>query len=348
MTTKESLASELLDRKRAEEIVAGYMYPQKSPKYLVTDILHDVGLGKNLIQPGKITTCVTLDSGHRIHIRRPDISTHDVLRGVIPYKDETVNLVNNTILEVIKHEVNVAHYDPGFFGLSLQSPVTVQSECIPIPYEHVLRQYIAESSTSTSLYFHYFNLGARQMSGHTFPDGLVPNQKLDAIYDTPSTKETQGDMSVSPEYLYKQGIIDRITYEKVLLPVSLIAWEKVQNFLSNKGLILVDTKLEFGRQKVGGTICLMDEVFTLDSSRFWRELNGEIVCDDEGKPIAFSKEYARTIAQGKDPFTVNQQKNIAVTYILAAQLITGKLFTPLQDTYEELVRRDLKTVLEKL
>lgn len=340
----------LLDRSRAENLVAGYIFPRENPQAIINHILHDLNIAKSsTIYPGKVTTCVVLASGHRVHIRRPDISTHDIVRGIIPYKDQVINLVNNTIRSVVAPVMSLAHYPSSLFGLySDQSPVTVQYECTPLKYEHVLRKYMAKTTTETSLYFHYFNLGSRDFCGYTFPDGMKANQKLGRLYDTPSTKDNHHDMSVSRQYLYDHNIVTQGMYENTILPYSILAWSAVEDFLKSRNIILADTKLEFGINKITDSVCAMDEIFTMDSSRFWMEKDGEILCDENGDPISYSKEFARGMVEGNNPFTREQSNEIAIRYILAAQAITGELFNPILGSYEEIVREDLKKVLETI
>ncbi len=346
---KKTSKPDLKDPQRALEIVKGYRTETEEPLHIIKSVLHDLKLDKNPIYHGKITSCVILpQKGLRIHIRRPEISTHDTLRGIIPYKDECVNLMNNTIGDVVSDSLNIAQINPKHFGLNYQSPITVQRNCKPLKFEHVLRGYIAESTTETSLFYHYFVLGKREFCGHIFPDGLVPNQKLDRIYDTPSTKEER-DISVSPEYLFKERIITRGIYEGIILPSSLEAYEKVSQFLKKRKLELVDTKLEFGFDEKTREIYVIDETFTADSSRMWLlNKKGKIELDKNKKPFSFSKQFARDLATGKNKFTPDQVTDIAVQYILSTQLITSSLFNPLRESYYFKVRSDIEKVLASL
>lgn len=339
----------LLDRERIEKIVDGHKLEEYPTKQIIKEVLHDLGLGRYKIYEGKSTVCLEMpDRDLRLHIRSCDISTHNRIRGEIPYKDQAVNWINNAVLAIVMDFLPPAQIPQSLFGLSSQSPVTVQNMCIPYKFEHVLRGYMAESNTDTSLYYHYVILGKREFCGYTFPDGMVINQKLDRVYDTPSTKDGH-DISVPRQYLYDHGIISREVYEDYILPRSLQAYAAVAEFLARRNIILVDTKLEFGMNKNTNEICVMDEVFTMDSSRFWRMgENGEPLLGNDDKPVSYSKQFARDLAKDAHDFTPDEIREIAIRYIESAQHITGELFVPFDGSYYDIVKKDIKTVLEKI
>ena len=193
--------------------------------------------------------------------------------------------------------------------------------------ENVVRMYMAESSTSTSMYQHYLK-GEREFCGHKLPDGLKVNDKLPYIMDTPSTKE-KNDKSVAPEYFFENKICTEDEYIQIR-NASLMAYGIVSGFLKNKNLVLVDTKTEHGRNSQG-KIVVADEVYTLDSSRFWRvDEKGNLELDEKGKPKSFSKEFARGMVKDEKTqmFTEEQTNEIAVRYIMGYQYLTGKRFVP--------------------
>jgi phosphoribosylaminoimidazole-succinocarboxamide synthase len=347
MTTKFFKQEDLLNEERAREMVSMINRSRMDPARVLDSVLHELGLGGYTTFPGKVTTCLIVPEGNlRIHIRRPTISTHDIVRGNVPGKDQTVNLINNTILGVIGSSF-VAQIPSIEFGLSDQSPITVQHDCVAFKYEHVLREYMAETDTATSLWYNYKN-GVRKFCGHVFPDGLVVNQKLDKIYDTPSTKEGH-DVSVAPSYLYEKKIISQKEYEMIILPRSIQAFSDVSKFLQKKNIVLVDTKLEFGKTKESDPrYVFMDEAFTLDSSRFWRTNPDGTICENDGKPISFSKQFAREIVSGVNSLTEKQEMDVAVRYVISCQLITGQLFEPDTRDYEEILCDDLQKVFKKI
>lgn len=348
MQTKTIKQEDLLDEKRVNEIVADFQRPREAPHRIIDRVLHDVGLGGHTIYPGKITHCVLVpEKGMRFHIRRPAISTHDYTRSeMIPYKDQSVNLMNNTVHGIVSPFVPLSQFPNEVFELSLQSPITVHLDCKPILYEHVLREYIAETNTETSLYWKYFKLKERNICGHKFPNGLMPNQKLSKVYDTPSTKEGH-DVSVPAKYLFEKNLVSEDDYTQTILPMSLVLYKTVSEYFESKNLILVDTKLEFGRNE-NKSIVITDELPTAESARIWlRKSNGKILCKG-GKPVSFSKQFARNFAKGIEMFTTDQENQVAVKYIITTQLITGKLFEPITDNYEDILRSDLQKVLSQI
>ncbi len=353
MNTKSKNQKELLDEERVEKIVQAFQVPEEKPERIIDRVLHNVGLaGNTLKHDGKTTTCITLpEHGLRIHIRRPSISTHDKMRSDhIPYKDQVLNLINNTMFNVLSGIVELAQLPQSEFGLSDQSPITVQYDCTPLKYEHVLRGYMNVTNTETSLYHHYFNLKKREFCGHKFPDGLEPNQKLDKIYDTPSTKEGH-DVSVPASYLFSRGIISKDVYEGILLPASMLAYGEVSKFLDSRGIELMDTKIEFGiNKKETNKYAFMDELFTSDSSRYALKdlLAGGLVMNSKGNIMTFGKQFARNLANGDEMFNVDQENKVAVHYIITSQIVTGNLFEPTPGSFEEILENDIQKVLETL
>lgn len=349
MNTTTINPEDLMNREQAREIVKNFQRIEEHPYHMIDRVLRKVGLSEEKIEHGKVTLCVVIPhKSIRIHIRTPRISTFDRIRSeAIPYKDQTVNLANNTIFEVAEKipDLKMSQISQKFFGLSLQSPVTVHYNCKPILFEHVLREYIAQTKTETSLYHQYFKQGKRYICGHIFPDGLLPNQKLDQIYATPSTKQGR-DVSLSIGELYAMKILSAKDYEKIL-PESLKIFKTVSAFLEKKNLVLVDTKMEFGKNEKG-EIFIMDELPTFESGRLWYKNPDGSIMKSDGKPIAFSKEFARQYGSDVLHFTKDQEDEIAIRYIIATQLITGKLFEPILKNPEEILYEDLSVVLREI
>jgi len=261
----------------------------------------------------------------RLMFRSNRISTHDVNRGSIAFKDQVLAANHNFMLNLVKDALGSSE-----FIIPKLSPTAtvIASENVNIfKIENVVRMYMAESSTSTSMYQHYLK-GEREFCGHKLPDGLKVNDKLPYIMDTPSTKE-KNDKSVAPEYFFENKICTEDEYIQIR-NASLMAYGIVSGFLKNKNLVLVDTKTEHGRNSQG-KIVVADEVYTLDSSRFWRvDEKGNLELDEKGKPKSFSKEFARGMVKDEKTqmFTEEQTNEIAVRYIMGYQYLTGKRFVP--------------------
>ena len=266
----------------------------------------------------------------RIMVRTQRVSTHDINRGEIPFKDQILAVNHNYMKRMLTDVLGTSQFEVN--GLDDNSIVIAAENLKQIPFENVLRAYMAKSSTETSLYQHYIN-GGREFCRHKLPDGLIPNGKLPYVMDTPSTKSDEHDESISPEELFKWGICTPQIYGQIRNK-SLIAFGKASQFLREKGIILVDTKTEHGINHLG-EIVSQDEIYTMDSSRFWlsedykEQLNllmrGEI---SELNPKSYSKEFARGFSKGEENYTDSQRVEIAVRYIEGIQHLIGKRFEP--------------------
>jgi phosphoribosylaminoimidazole-succinocarboxamide synthase len=143
-------------------------------------------------------------------------------------------------------------------------------------------------STSTSIWKNYEN-GVRLYCGHTLPQGLKKNTKLSAILLTPTTKEEEHDRPISPADIVKEGWMSQEDLD-VCSKAALAIFTLGQELAFKRGLILVDTKYEFGRDEETGEILLIDEVHTPDSSRYW-----------------LASTYEDNIAEGKEPDNIDKE-----------------------------------------
>lgn len=146
--------------------------------------------------------------------------------------------------------------------------ITICRKCTVFPVEFVVRGYIT-GTTSTSMWTNYAK-GVRDYCGHQLPDNLQKNQKLEKNLLTPTTKDDTHDELISAEEIVRSG---RMTQEDwdICSNYALTLFEKSQQIALGKGLLLVDTKYEFGRDCETGKILLIDEIQTPDSSRYWLE-----------------------------------------------------------------------------
>ncbi|CAH9128724.1 unnamed protein product [Cuscuta epithymum] len=145
------------------------------------------------------------------------------------------------------------------------SPLTIAKKCSVFPVEFVVRGYVT-GSTDTSLWTVYKN-GVQNYCGNVLPDGLVKKQKLSENILTPTTKAADHDVPVTPDEIVQQGIMKKADYDEASSK-ALRLFEFGQRVASEHSLILVDTKYEFGKA-ADGTVLLIDEVQTPDSSRYW-------------------------------------------------------------------------------
>lgn len=289
------------------------------------------------VQEGKVSDSVfgeglRSSSGRpiRLMFRNNRISTHDVNRGAIPFKDQVLAINHDHMLRLVKPVLGSSQFEVE--GLSPASTVIPAENLKLVKLENVLRLYMAESSTSTSLYQHW--LAAKEQgqsvmkyAGHELQvSELEVNGRLPYLMDTPSTKEAV-DRTIDASYLVEDGICTEGQYAQIRNS-SLMAFGMVSLYLSQKGMVLVDTKTEHGIN-AEGRIVAADELYTMDSSRFWKlDDHGNLVTRD-GKPVSFSKEFARGMVKEKgQQFTQEQATEIAVRYIQGLQHLTGETFTP--------------------
>lgn len=266
----------------------------------------------------------------RLMFRNNRISTHDVNRGAIPFKDQVLACNHEHMLNLVKEVLGSSQFSVP--GLKATSTVIPAENLKLIALENVLRMYMAESSTSTSLYQHWLN--AREegnpvinYAGHQInmsdlkPDGVLPY-----LMDTPSTKD-KVDRTIDPQYLFDHDICSTAQYQHIR-NASLMAFGMISQYLREKGMVLVDTKTEHGINSKG-QIVAADELYTMDSSRFWKLNNDGTIMSRDGKPVSFSKEFARGMVTEKgQQFTAQQANEIAVRYISGLQHITAKAFEP--------------------
>ena len=183
----------------------------------------------------------------------------------------------------IKRELDIDHH-----LVYTKDNVMVVKKCRVLPIEVVIRGYIT-GSTQTSLWTHYKN-GTRNYCGIEFPDGLVKNQKLEKNVITPTTKG-EVDELITAEEIVSQGHMTQAQWDEVSEKAMRI-FEHSQRYAAERGLILVDTKYEFGVDK-DGNILVIDEVNTCDSSRYWFQATYD-ECMREGKePQKYDKDVIR-------------------------------------------------------
>ncbi len=366
---------------QAKEFVERYMAIEKP--FSSTQELLDSGVIPRLrgytVQPGKVSDSVFGGAGgyyrkedkekkDRVHFENPPlldkngiplrimvrtdrISTHDINRGSIPFKDQILAENHHMMRDLLRDVLGTSQYDVP--GLQSNSVVIVAENLQTIPLEMVLRAYAAKSTTETSLYQAYFVRNSRWFCGYTLPEGLIPNGRLPYVMDTPSTKSELHDKSDAPERLYQLEICTPEQYQQIR-NATLVAFGVASHYLSQKGIILADTKTEHGVNHKG-EIVSQDELYTMDSSRFWKHVDyqeqlrklhdGEI---SELNPASYSKEFARGFSVGEAEYTAEQRAVIAVRYILGAQHLLGKDFVPDIRFREERVVTGLQTILEQL
>ena len=277
---------------------------------------------------GKVRENYDLPDGRRIIIATDRLSAFDRILTAIPFKgeiltriarywfDATADICPNHVLE---------YPDPN---------VVVGTRLDILPVEIVVRGYLA-GTTSTSILTQY-RKGARDMYGFVFPDGLRDNQKLPEPIITPTTKALSGghDEPLSEAEIIEQGLLTRAQWDTVS-SYALQLFARGQERAAERGLILCDTKYEFGSDK-DGTIILADEIHTPDSSRYWLAASYEQAFASGNRPESFDKDFIRSWVAARcdpyrDPIPEIPQEMVERTsrvYAQAFEAITGKEFRP--------------------
>lgn len=278
----------------------------------------------------------------RLMYRTNRISTHDIVRGDIPFKDQVLAFNHNFMRKIAEPSIGTSQFE--IPGLAMNSIVIAAEDLDTIMVEMVLRAYMARSTTSTSLFVHYQN-GERRFCGHRIPEGLKPNEKLPYLMDTPTTKD-KNDLSVSPEYFFENGVCTPEQYKQIRNG-AMESFGRVSQFLLERGVILVDTKTEHGINR-NLEIVSQDELYTMDSSRFWLKGDYEAAMKEGRDPISYSKQFARDMSQGAQGYTPEQRRVIAARYIVSIQKLTGQRFEPDTRPREQQMIEDTNRILDYL
>jgi phosphoribosylaminoimidazole-succinocarboxamide synthase len=289
----------------------------------VFDTIDLKGFGKK--NQGKVRDFFVVDD-KRILITTDRQSAFDVILGNIPFKGSVLNLLSQFWLEKTKHIV------PNHM-ISVPDPnVMISKNCQPIPVEMVVRGYIS-GVTKTSIWYSY-SQGERNIYGIQFPDGLKKNQLLPAPVITPTTHgggKGGHDERLTREEILSRKIVDKKIYQQ-MEKISLELFAFGSKLCKSKGLILVDTKYEFGLYD--DQLILMDEIHTPDSSRFWKADTYASRFAKGLEPENFDKEFLRLwytkkgyVGDGKPP-TMSKELIVAVAqrYIKVYELLSGKKF----------------------
>ena len=275
---------------------------------------------------GKVRDTYDLGDGRLVIISSDRLSAFDAILAVIPYKGQvltqTARFWFDATADICPNHV-LAYPDPN---------VVVGTRLDILPVEIVVRGYLA-GTTGTSILTLY-KKGEREMYGHRLPDGLADNQKLPTPIITPTSKAYDGehDAPLTPAQIVEQGLLSALQWE-TLSQYALALFARGQEMAAARGLILVDTKYEFGVDK-SGQIILADEIHTPDSSRYWfAQTYPEKFAKGE-RPDSFDKDFVRSwVAARCDPYTdpipeipAQMIDETARVYIQAFETITGRTF----------------------
>lgn len=288
---------------------------------------------------GKVRDVYTINHNILVMIASDRISAFDVvLPNGIPYKGQVLNQIAAQFLNATKDIV------PNWLISSPHPNVSIGKMCEPFKIEMVVRGYLAGHAART------YQSGLRNICGVTLPEGLKENDKLPFPIITPTTKASKGhDEDISKEEIIKQGIVSKEHYEQ-LEKYSLAIYARGQEISNKMGLILVDTKYEFGL--FNNQIHLMDEIHTPDSSRYFY-LEGYDERQLEGiEQKQLSKEFVRKWLiengfQGKDGQVIPEMNEewinqISARYIELFEKVTGHKF--IKSNYNQ-INKDVETAI---
>ena len=296
---------------------------------------------------GKVRDVYTIADKYLVMVATDRISAFDVvLPKGIPYKGQVLNQIASYFLDLTSDIVKnwkIASPDP---------MVTVGYKCQSLPVEMIVRGYLTGSSWRAN------KEGAREICGVHIPEGMREHQKFEEPIITPTTKAEIGDhdQDISREEIIAKGLISEQDY-KELERITLALYKRGCEIAAGQGLILVDTKYEFGKKD--GEIYLIDEIHTPDSSRYFYADSYQELFDKGEQQRQLSKEFVREWLMehnfsGKEgqkvPEMTEERVNIiSDRYIELYEHITGRKFVkePYNDIYDR-IEGNVKNMIARL
>lgn len=271
------------------------------------------------------------------------ISAFDVvLPRAIPYKGQVLNQIASKFLDA------TADICPNWKIASPDPMVTIGHKCEPFAVEMIVRGYLTGSSWRT------YKSGQREICGVKIPEGMREHQKFEQPIITPTTKAAEGhDEDISKEEILRQGIVSAEDYA-ILEDYSMKLFARGTEIAAKQGLILVDTKYEFGKKD--GKIYLIDEIHTPDSSRYFYAEGYQERFDKGESQKQLSKEFVREWLmengfQGKEnqqvpEMTDEKVNSISDRYIELYECITGEKFV--KESSDAILHRVERNILQFL
>ena len=296
---------------------------------------------------GKVRDVYNIDDKYLAMVVSDRISAFDVvLPKGIPFKGQVLNQIAAKFLDATSDIV------PNWKISTPDPMVTVGRCCEPFKVEMVVRGYLAGSS------WREYKAGKRTLCGVALPEGMVENQKFPSPIITPTTKADEGhDENISKEEIIAQGLVSKEDYEQ-LEKYTYALFQRGTEIAAKQGLILVDTKYEFG--KADGMIYLIDEIHTPDSSRyFYADVYEERLKNGE-KQRQLSKEFVREWLmengfQGKEGQKVPEMteefiNQVSERYIELYECIVGEKFVKAteENDIEKRIENNVVDCLNKL
>lgn len=301
--------------------------------------------GQTDVYKGKVRDVYTLKNNKLVIVATDRLSAFDVVmpKG-IPYKGQILNQIATKMMEATRDLV------PNWLQATPDPNVAVGQACEPFKIEMVIRGYLAGHAARE------YKAGKRLLCGVEMPNGMKENDKFPEPIITPATKAEQGDHDedISKEEILKRAIVSKEDYE-ILEKYTLDLFKRGTEIAAKRGLILVDTKYEFGKN-ADGEIVLIDEIHTPDSSRYFYA-DGYRERQDKNEPQKqLSKEFVRQWLiennfQGKEGQILPEMsdeyiESVSERYIELYEKITGEAFV--KSDISNIETRIEKNVLEYL
>ena len=299
--------------------------------------------GQTAVYHGKVRDVYTINDDIMVMIATDRISAFDVIlpKG-IPYKGQVLNQIAETFLDA------TADIVPNWKLSSPDPMVTVGYKCEGFRVEMIIRGYLTGSA------WREYQAGCRELCGVKLPDGMRENERFPEPIITPTTKADEGhDENISREQIIAQGIVSEEDYE-VMERYTRALFAKGSEMAAAKGLILVDTKYEFGKRD--GKVILIDEIHTPDSSRYFYADGYQERFEKGESQRQLSKEFVRQWLidngfMGKEGQQVPEMTDefigsVTDRYVELYEHITGKTFVRTPE--EHLTERIERNVLECL
>ena len=318
------------------------MIPEEQILQLLTQPFEGAALPLPGMASGKVREWYSLPNQRRLLVTTDRLSAFDRILAAVPYKGQVLNQLSAWWFEQTR-DIVANHM------LAVPDPNALLAvEAQPFPVEVVVRGYIT-GVTGTALWYRY-SLGEREIYGYGFPDGLRKNEQLPEPIITPTTKggPTGHDERLTCREVSEQGWLDEATWNEVQ-SAALALFRRGQQAAQRAGLILVDTKYEFGRAP-DGRVVLIDEVHTPDSSRFWKaESYAERFAAGQ-EPENYDKEFIRLAYveqgyRGAGPMPTMPATLWAAAsrrYISIYELLTRQTFVPGEYPVAPRLRANLK------
>lgn len=300
--------------------------------------------GQVSVYNGKVRDVYNINNEKLVMVATDRISAFDVIlpKG-IPFKGQVLNTIASRELDATKDIC------PNWKLATPDPMVTVGYMCKGYPVEMIVRGYLCGSA------WRAYKVGARELCGVKLPEGMRENQKFPTPIITPTTKAEIGDHdeNISREEILAKGLVPEKEYE-IMEKYTLALFERGTEIAAKRGLILVDTKYEFGLHN--GEVTLMDEIHTPDSSRYFYSEGYEEKFEKGEPQKQLSKEFVREWLlsnnfQGQEgqklpEMTDEIVENISNRYIELYENITGEKFN--KEAHEDPAKRIEKNVLEYL